>query len=59
MIFGSVAFLLGYGVDFLLRRANKKEPGKVLFPYQRVVAPLTFLILATVFAFQLCRLGIK
>jgi hypothetical protein len=58
MIFGSVAFLLGYGVDFLLRRANKKEPGKVLFPYQRVVAPLFFLIVASIFALQLCRLGI-
>ncbi|HUW24426.1 MAG TPA: hypothetical protein VMW04_02245 [Patescibacteria group bacterium] len=59
IIFGSVAFLLGYGTDFLLRKLNKKEPGKALFPYQRVVAPLFFLIFATAFAFQLCRLGIK
>jgi len=59
IVFGTVAFLAGYGVDFLLRRLNKKEPGKAVFPYQRVVVPLTFLVLATIFAFQLCRFGIK
>ncbi len=59
IIFGSVAFLLGYGLDFLLRRFNKKEPGKAFFPYQRVIVPLFFLILASIFALQLCRFGVK
>jgi len=58
IVFGTVAFLLGYGVDFLLRRFNKKEPGKALFPYQRVIAPLFFLIVASIFALQLCRFGV-
>ncbi len=59
IVFGTVAFLLGYGLDQLLRKLNKKEPGKALFPYQKVVCPLFFLGLATAFALQLCRFGIK
>jgi len=59
MIFGTLAFIFGFGLDYLLRKLNKKEPGKALFPYQKVVAPLIFLILATIFSLQLCRWGIK
>ncbi|HUV72533.1 MAG TPA: hypothetical protein VMW25_06020 [Clostridia bacterium] len=58
IVFGTVAFLFGHGLDLLLRRFNQKEPGKAFFPYQRVVLPLSFLILATVFAVQLCRFGV-
>lgn len=59
MVFGTIAFVLGYGLDYLLRRLNKKNPGKAFFPYQKVVSPLFFLIIATIFSLQLCRLGIK
>jgi len=59
MVFGSIAFLIGFGLDLGLRKINKKNPGKVFFPYQKVILPLGFLILATVFATQLCRFGIK
>lgn len=59
IVFGTVAFILGYGLDLVLRRLNKKEPGKVLFPYQKVILPVVFLILATIFSAQLCSFGIK
>lgn len=59
MVFGTVAFILGFGLDYLLRRLNKNNPGKAFFPYQKVVLPLLFLIIATIFSFQLCRFGIK
>jgi len=59
IIFGTVAFFLGYGSDLLLRKMNKKNPGKAMFPYQKVVCPIIFLILATIFSLQLCWLGIK
>lgn len=59
MVFGTIAFILGYGLDMLMRKLNKEESGKALFPYQRVVCPLLFLILTTIFAFQLCRWGVK
>jgi len=59
MIFGTIAFILGFGLDYLLRRFNKKNPGKALFPYQKVISPLIFLIIATIFSLQLCSLGIK
>ncbi len=59
MIFGTVAFFLGYVSDSLLRKMNKKNPGKAMFPYQRVICPLIFLILATIFSVQLCRWGVK
>jgi hypothetical protein len=59
MIFGTVAFFLGYSLDWILRKTNKNEPGKALFPYQKVVAPIAFLILATFFAWQLCRFGVR
>lgn len=59
MVFGTVAFMLGFGLDYLLRKLNKKNPGKAFFPYQKVAAPIFFLIIATIFAMQLCKLGIK
>jgi len=59
MVFGTIAFILGYGLDGLLRKLNRKEPDKALFPYQKVVVPIFFLILSTMFAWQLCRWGIK
>lgn len=59
IVFGSVAFLMGFGLDYLLRKLNKKEKGKAFFSYQKVVLPLIFLILATIFSWQLCRFGIK
>ncbi len=59
IVFGTVAFLLGYGLDQLLRKLNKSQPGKAFFPYQRIVLPLAFLIVTSLFALQLCRFGIK
>jgi len=58
IVFGTVAFLIGYFLDWILRRLNKGQPGKAIFPYQRVICPLVFLLIATMFAFQLCRLGV-
>lgn len=59
MIFGTIAFMLGFGIDFLMRKLNKKEPRKAFFPYQKVILPVAFLVIATVFAWQLCRWGVK
>lgn len=56
IVLGTLAFLLGYGLDYFLRKLNKKEPGKALFSYQRVVCPLSFLILATILSLELCNL---
>lgn len=56
MFFGTLAFLAGYGIELLMRKFNKKNPGKVLFAYQRVAAPLFFLILMTFIASRLCSL---
>ncbi|MCL5090850.1 MAG: hypothetical protein M1514_02450 [Patescibacteria group bacterium] len=55
IISGTVAFLLGYGLDQLLRKMNK-EPGKALFPYQRVVCPVGLLLIATLIAWRVCVL---
>lgn len=41
---GTVAILLGAAVDFLLRRKNN---GKVFFPFQKVIIPLTAVVLAS------------
>lgn len=59
IIFGNFMFLIGYLADLVLRKYNKNTPGKPLFPYQKVVLPITSLILATLIALQVCRLGIK
>lgn len=53
---GTVAFLLGLGLDAVLRKLNKKNPGKALFPYQKVVAPVGFLIVATVIGLKICKI---
>lgn len=59
IVFGTIAFLLGFSLDLFLRKLNKKEKGKAVFPYQKVILPLIFLILATFFSAQLCYFGIK
>jgi len=59
MVFGTIAFILGFELDCLLRKFNKKEQRKAFFPYQKVVAPIFFLIIATIFSMQLCKWGIK
>lgn len=41
---GTVVWLLGIGIDKLIRKFNK---GKVLFFYQKVIVPLTFLTLVS------------
>lgn len=56
MISGSVAFLLGFGSDFLLRKINKKNPGKALFSYQKVVLPVIFLVLSTLVGLKICNI---
>lgn len=43
LIVGTVVWLLGIGVDKLIRKYNSN---KVLFPYQKVIVPL-FLLIAT------------
>lgn len=59
IVFGSVAFLASFGLDFLLRKLNKKGKGTAIFSYQKVVLPLVFLIIATIFSVQLCRFGVR
>ncbi len=59
IVFGTIAFVLGFLLDLLLRKMNKTNKGKALFPYQKVISPLIFLVLASVFSAQLCRLGLK
>jgi len=59
IIAGSLVFLLAYALDLILRKLNKKNPGKAFFPYQRVVIPVLLLLIATLIGFQVCRLGIK
>ncbi len=44
LIIGTLVWLLGIGVDKLIRRYNQ---GKVLFFYQKVIVPLTLLSIAT------------
>jgi hypothetical protein len=53
---GTIVFLLGLGLDALLRKLNKKNPGKVFFPYQKVVCPVTFLIIATIIGLKACKI---
>ena len=46
---GTLGFALGMGADYLLR---KKNNGKVYFPFQKIVLPISFLIiLSAVFYF--------
>jgi len=59
MVLGAIAFLIGFGLDKVLRNFNKETQGKALFPYQKVICPVSFLLLATLISLQLCKLGIK
>lgn len=59
MIAGSLVFLLAYGIDLLLRRINRKNPGKAFFPYQRVILPVVLLLITTLLGLQICQLKIK
>lgn len=59
IVFGTVAFLIGYFLDWILRRINRKNLGKAIFPYQKIVLPVGWLVVATAFAFQICRWGLK
>lgn len=56
IIGGSLVFLLAYGTDQLLRKVNKKNPGKALFPYQRVVLPVVALIIASLIGAKICNI---
>lgn len=56
MIGGSVAFFLGYSADIISRKQNKKNPGKVFFPYQKVVLPVVFLVLFTLVGLKICNI---
>ena len=44
LVVGMIVWLLGIGTDKLIRKYNN---GKVLFFYQKVIVPLSFLIAAT------------
>lgn len=59
IIAGSLAFLLAYGLDLVLRKLNKKNPGKAFFPYQKVVLPVALLLIATLIALQVCQLALQ
>lgn len=59
MVLGTLAFMFGFGLDFLLRKFNKKEPGKVFFPYQKVIIPVTLLIIMTLLSLIILKLGAK
>lgn len=56
IIGGSLVFLLAYGADQVLRKLNKKNPGKAFFPYQRVVLPVGLLIIATIIGAKICNI---
>lgn len=56
IIAGSIAFLISLGFDKLMRRMNKQQPGKAFFPYQKVILPLIWLLLATVIGAKICQL---
>jgi hypothetical protein len=56
MVFGTLAFLLGFGLDFSLRKINRSAPGKAFFPYQKVAMPLVCLLLATLVSLRLCQI---
>lgn len=45
MLIGTIAFLSSVYFDSYLRRLNKN---KVIFPYQKVIIPLMFLIIASI-----------
>lgn len=53
---GTLAFLLGFGLDWLLRRQNKKNPGKAVFPYQKVILPIFWLLVATILGLKICKI---
>jgi len=53
---GSLVFILAYGSDLFLRKLNKKNPGKALFPYQRVIVPVVLLLIATLIGYKLCNI---
>lgn len=44
LIVGTLVWLLGIGVDKLIRKFNG---GRILFSYQKVIIPLTLLVMAT------------
>lgn len=56
IIAGTIACLLGYFLDILLRKLNKKNPGKVFVPYQRVILPVVLLIIVTILGLRICRI---
>lgn len=45
MIIGTLILLIGLGIDNFLR--TKKSDGKAFFPFQKVIVPLTLLLIAT------------
>ena len=53
MIVGSASFLITVWLNYLL---NKKNKGKAFFPFQKVVIPVIFLVIASlVLYFGFCR----
>ncbi len=56
IIAGTLVFLLAYGTDFILRKLNKKNPGKAFFPYQRVVLPVVLLLITTLIGARICNI---
>ena len=53
---GTVVFLMAYGLDLLLRKYNKKNPGKAMFPYQKVILPVVLLLIATLIGAKICQI---
>ncbi len=56
IVAGTVAFFLAYLLDLFLRKLNKKNPGKALFPYQRVILPVVLLIITSLIGMQICQI---
>ena len=56
IVAGSLAFLLGNGLDYGLRKLNRGNPGKALFPYQRVIIPILLLLIVTVIGLKICQI---
>jgi hypothetical protein len=52
VIIGSVFFIGGYFLDLLLKKSNK---GKAYFPFQRVVVPISILVILSMIFYLMTR----
>jgi len=55
IIAGSLAFFLGHSLSNFLK---KKNQGKAFFPFQKLILPISFLIILSVLFFYLIKCGV-